>query len=66
MSVLIRFVRFWESWGFDVRVRDDHHIFSTDGVDEILNLQPSESKAKACQVKQVRGVILKYNLNLGE
>jgi len=31
-------------------------------VEEILNLQPLVSKAKAYQVKQVRGVILKYRL----
>lgn len=52
--------------GFDRRIRGDHHIFSMDGVEEILNLQPFGSKAKAYQVKQVRTVILKYNLNLGE
>jgi hypothetical protein len=49
-----------------MRVQGDHHIFSMDGVEEILNLQPSGSKAKAYQVKQVRAVILKYKLNLGE
>jgi hypothetical protein len=55
-----------EKLGFDMRVQGDHHIFSMDGVEEILNLQPSGSKAKAYQVKQVRAVILKYKLNLGE
>ena len=25
--------------GFDERIRGDHHIFTKDGVDEILNLQ---------------------------
>jgi hypothetical protein len=48
--------------GFDERIRGSHHIFSREGVDEILNLQPIGSKAKAYQVKQVRGVILKYRL----
>jgi len=32
--------------------------------EEILNLQPKSGKAKPYQVKQVRGVILKYNLTL--
>ena len=32
------------------------------GVAEILNLQPKGSKAKPYQVKQVRGVIVKYRL----
>jgi len=37
-----------------------------DGVEEILNLQPVKAKAKPYQVKQVRTIILKYKLSLGE
>jgi hypothetical protein len=48
--------------GFTERIRGDHHIFRRDGVAEILNLQPRGGKAKAYQVKQVRGVILAYGL----
>ena len=48
--------------GFEVRVRGSHHIFSKEGVEEILNLQPKDSLAKAYQVKQVREIILKYKL----
>jgi len=48
--------------GFQVRVRGSHHIFTRTGVEEILNLQPKGSLAKAYQVKQVRDVILKYRL----
>jgi len=48
--------------GFDERIRGSHHIFTRDGVEEILNLQPKRGKAKAYQVKQVREVILKYQL----
>jgi len=48
--------------GFDERIRGSHHIFTKDGVEEILNLQPKGSKAKPYQVKQVRNVILKYKL----
>jgi hypothetical protein len=51
-----------EHLGFDERVRGDHHIFTRDGVREILNLQPRGDKAKAYQVKQVRGVIVAYGL----
>ena len=50
--------------GFDERTRGDHHIFTKDGVEEILNLQPKGSKAKPYQVKQVRKIILKYKLKL--
>ena len=48
--------------GFEERIRGSHHIFTKDGVEEIVNLQPISSKAKAYQVKQVRNVILKYQL----
>ena len=48
--------------GFRERVKGDHHIFSKDGVAEILNLQPRKHEAKAYQVKQVREVILQYKL----
>ena len=47
---------------FDERIRGSHHIFYKEGIEEILNLQPKQSKAKAYQVKQVRDVILKYQL----
>ena len=52
--------------GFDERIKGDHHIFTMEGVEEILNLQPRGSKAKPYQVKQVRNVILSYSLTLGE
>jgi hypothetical protein len=48
--------------GFAERVRGDHHIFTRDGVAEILNLQPRGDKAKAYQVRQVRGVLTSYGL----
>jgi hypothetical protein len=51
-----------ESLGFEQRIQGSHHIFSREGVEEILNLQPKNGKAKAYQIKQVRNVILKYEL----
>jgi HicA toxin of bacterial toxin-antitoxin, len=48
--------------GFQERVRGSHHIFTRDGVVEILNLQPKGSGAKPYQVRQVRSVVLKYKL----
>lgn len=40
----------------------DHHIFTKKGVEEILNLQPKGATAKPYQVKQARGVIIRYKL----
>ena len=56
----------FKKFGFDERVRGDHHIFTKDGIEEILNLQPKGSKAKSYQVKQVRNLILRYQLKLEE
>ncbi len=47
-------------YGFDERIKGSHHIFTKSGVEEIINIQPIGSKAKAYQVKQVRNLILKY------
>jgi len=52
--------------GFVERIRGSHHIFTREGVEEILNLQPKSSKAKPYQVKQVRNIILRYKLTLGQ
>ena len=56
LSQLLRELEFQE------RIRGSHHIYSKDGVMEIINLQAKGSKAKLYQVKQVRNLILKYKL----
>jgi hypothetical protein len=48
--------------GFTLRINGSHHIFTRDGIEEILNLQPRNHEAKAYQVKQVRDIILRYRL----
>lgn len=48
--------------GFQCRIKGDHFIYTKDGVEEIINIQPTGNKAKPYQVKQVRNVILKYQL----
>jgi predicted RNA binding protein YcfA (HicA-like mRNA interferase family) len=52
--------------GFAERVKGSHHIFTHEGVSEILNLQPKNSFAKAYQVKQVRKVLVQYKLAEGD
>lgn len=52
--------------GFEERIRGSHHIFTKEGVEEILNLQPKGRQAKPYQVKQVRGVMVKYRLAGGD
>lgn len=48
--------------GFTERIRGDHHLWTRDGIEDILNLQPRGSLAKAYQVKQVREIIIRYRL----
>lgn len=48
--------------GFEERIHGSHHIFTRDGIIEIINLQPKASKAKPYQVKQVRNLLVKYKL----
>lgn len=47
---------------FDVRIKGSHHIFTKEGVEEIINIQPLDGKAKPYQVRQVRELLLKYKL----
>lgn len=47
---------------FDLRIKGSHHIFTKEGVEEIINIQPIDGKAKPYQVKQVRELLLKYKL----
>jgi hypothetical protein len=49
--------------GLRERIRGSHHIFTKEGVEEILNLQPTRGgKGKPYQVKQLRHIIIKYRL----
>ena len=52
--------------GFQERIRGSHHLFRKEGVEERINLQHEGNKAKVYQVRQVRAVILKYNLGSEE
>jgi predicted RNA binding protein YcfA (HicA-like mRNA interferase family) len=51
-----------ERLGFVSRVRGSHHIFRKEGIDERINLQRDGSKAKRYQIKQVRSMLIAYNL----
>jgi hypothetical protein len=47
---------------FKERIKGDHHIFTREDIEEILNLQPKGSQAKPYQVRQVRQALVKYQL----
>lgn len=48
--------------GFECRIKGDHFIYTKTGIDEIINIQSIGNRAKPYQVKQVREIILKYQL----
>lgn len=50
--------------GFNERIRGSHHIFTKNDVEEIINLQPKGNMAKPYQVKQVRGLLVRYKLGV--
>lgn len=52
--------------GFEERIRGSHHIFTLEGKEAALNLQPNGSQAKAYQVRQVRRIIIDQRLATDE
>jgi predicted RNA binding protein YcfA (HicA-like mRNA interferase family) len=52
--------------GFEENIRGSHHTFRKKSIEEKINLQRDNNKAKVYQVKQVRNIILKYKLQEGE
>ena len=48
--------------GFDMRIKGSHHIFRRIDLEEKINLQRDGNNAKPYQARQVRHIILKYNL----
>ena len=51
-----------ERLGFQCRIKGDHFIYTKVDIEEIINIQPMGNMAKPYQVKQVREIILKYQL----
>lgn len=51
-----------ETLGFDNRIKGIHPIYYKKGIDEIINLQSFNKKAKVYQVKQARELLINYKL----
>jgi predicted RNA binding protein YcfA (HicA-like mRNA interferase family) len=67
-SLNLRFadvIRLAEGFGFRLaRTRGSHHIFTHDGMSELLNLQSVGGQAKPYQVRQLLRLVERYNLAL--
>lgn len=48
--------------GFEMRIKGSHHIFRKEGVKELVNIQKDGSKAKPYQIRQIRAILIEYNL----
>ena len=55
-----------ESLGFEHRVRGSHHIFTKTGINERINLQADGPKAKRYQVKQIRDILVSYQIGVNK
>jgi predicted RNA binding protein YcfA (HicA-like mRNA interferase family) len=47
---------------FKETIKGSHHIFRKIGLDERINIQPENGKAKAYQVRQIRDIIIHNGL----
>ncbi len=54
-----KFILYFE---FKERIKGSHHVYTKPGIREVINIQPLGNLSKAYQVKQVRNLIIKYNL----
>lgn len=53
---------FLDKLGFSGRCKGDHYIYTLDGVNDIINIQPDGKNAKKYQVKQIKKIVEKYKL----
>jgi hypothetical protein len=48
--------------GFSLRTKGSHSIFTQSGIEERLNLQKDGANAKKYQIRQVRNILISYNI----
>ena len=48
--------------GFEMRIRGSHYIFRKEGIKERVNIQKDGNKAKPYQIRQIRAILIDYNL----
>jgi predicted RNA binding protein YcfA (HicA-like mRNA interferase family) len=54
-----------QGFGFrEVRVSGSHHIFSRQGIPELVNLQEVDGDAKPYQIRQFLRLVERYNITL--
>ena len=48
--------------GFEQRSKGSHNLFTKKGIDTLINLQSDGSKAKRYQVRQIRDILVNYQV----
>ena len=55
-------VAYLKRCGFDHRTKGSHNLFTKKGIDALINLQADGSKAKRYQVRQIRDILINYQV----
>jgi len=48
---------------FDLRTLERHNLFTKNGIDALINLQSDGSTAKRYQVRQIRDILIEYQID---
>ena len=56
-------VNYLRRCGFDLWTRGSHNLFTKKGIDALINLQSDGSTAKRYQVRQIRDILIKYQID---
>jgi len=59
----IELCAFLKYLGFSLKIKSNHYIFTRDGVEEIINIQPARDNVKPSHIEQIKNIIIKYNAN---
>ena len=49
--------------GFNERIKGSHFIYKHPNIPDRINIQPDGNMAKGYQVRQIRNIIIKYDLS---
>jgi predicted RNA binding protein YcfA (HicA-like mRNA interferase family) len=61
------FTRLVERFGFrEARTRGSHHVYTREGVRELINIQEDGGQAKPYQIRQFLRLVERYNLRMEE
>ena len=56
-------VNYLRRCGFDQRTHGSHNLFTKNGIDALINLQSDGSTAKRYQVRQIRDILIEYQID---